>query len=417
MKNYITLIVTSVLVLLLIAISLYRKNVHEEDSNNKIAIDSNLDFDYKIIKSAHNNSNNKNYMISPLSIAYALSILEEGATDNTKDEIDKVLNNYSLPNVVNIKDKISLANALFIKNEFPIKEEFINKVKEQYNSEVLYDEFNTPDVINNWVNEKTYKMIPKAVDSLNTLFKLGIVNALAIDVEWRVQFECTDTKKETFTLSNKSKMNTAMMHTSKNISYFKIKGAKGIVKDYAKYNPTTGNKDYDEGTQLEYIAILPDNINDFMQNLNSETLNEIKNNLKESSEELEINLSLPKYTFDYTYGSFMKDLNALGIKDAFSEENAKFKNISDIDLYVNDAIHKSHIELSENGTKAAAVTVFSMATAGLPMKKPDIINIKFDKPFIFIIKDKNTNNIWFFGTVYEPMKYEDHKCETKDEEW
>ena len=413
MKKNLIYIIPGVIALLLVGILLFKNN---KPDTPKIVIGDNIDFDYKMIKSVHNHANNKNYMISPLSIAYALSILKEGASDNTKTEIEKVLNNYKLPNVVNIKDRISLANALFIKNEFPINDEFVDLVRKNYNSEILYDEFKSPDIINNWVNEKTYKMIPKIVDKLDPDFRVGIANAIAIDVEWDDKFKCDSTRKEEFTLQNKKKLDVAMMHSSNDISYFEIKGAKGIIKDYRKYNPETGEVDYDNGTRLEYIAILPDNIDDFISNFDTTTINNIKDNLRNPSDRLEINLSLPKYTYDYSYDDFGKDLINLGIKEAFDKDNAKFKNISDKQLYVSDAIHKSHIELSENGTKAAAVTAFMMAEATAyrePIQK-EIINIKFDKPFVYLIKDKATDNIWFFGTVYEPMKYSEHKCETSN---
>ena len=415
MKKYMILIVTTILVLLLIAIAYYKKNVPELDPHNKVKLDTNLNFDYKMIKLANSHANKSNYMISPLSIAYALSILEEGATNNTKDEIDKVLNNYSLPKIINIKNRISLANALFIKNDYPVKDKFIEDVRNKYNSEVLYDEFQTPKVINDWVNEKTYKMIPNVLDSIDPLFKVGIANALAIDVEWQNKFECTSTKKDVFTLSNNTTMDTAMMHSKNDISYFEIKGAKGIVKDYAKYNPNTGNIDYENGTQLEFIAIMPDDIDIFIDNMDSKVLEEINKNLRKPGEKLEINLSLPKFTYDYNYEAFKGDLIELGIKDAFNSINASFKNIADKELYVSDAIHKSHIELSENGTKAAAVTIFMMRDSAMIREdEKEIINIKFDKPFIYIIKDKESNNIWFFGTVYEPMKFENNsKCEIK----
>ena len=412
MKKYMILIITTILVLLLIAIAYYKKNVPDTPPIN---IGTNIDFDYKMIKSVHKNSNNKNYMISPLSIAYALSILKEGASDNTRIEIEKVLNDYKLPNIVNIKDRISLANALFIKNKFPIKDEFVELIRKNYNSEVLYDEFTTPAVINDWVSEKTYKMIPKVVDSLDPMFKVGIANAIAIDVEWQNKFECTRTSKENFTLSDNTKMDTAMMHSSNDISYFEINGAKGIIKDYAKYNPETGKIDYENGTQLEYIAILPDNIDEFISNFDPTVLKDIKEKIRKPGETLKINLSLPKYTYDYNYDAFKTDLINLGINDAFNEVTASFKNISDRELFVSDAIHKSHIELSENGTKAAAVTVFLMKdNAMMPIEK-ETINIKFDRPFVYLIKDKSTDNIWFFGTVYEPMKFKDNKdkCETK----
>ena len=413
-KNFtfkISLIV--ILVVLILVAFLLRKNEEVLTPEKKPVIKE--EFETKIINKVHSS---ENYMISPLSIAYALSILKEGASDNTKLEIEKVLGDYKFTKINNVKDRINIANALFIKNDFTTNEEYINKIKNEYNADTIYDEFKTPDKMNDWVKEKTYNMIDKITEELTPEFRFGIANAIAIDVEWKNKFECYNTNKEEFTLKNGSKMDAAFMHSSNDVSYFENKDAKGIVKDYAIYNYETGEIEYepsDKTIELEYIAILPNNIDKYVSKFNRNTLKTIKDNLQSPSNKLDINLSLPKYTYDYTYENFKNDLISLGMKDAFDNEKASFKNISNEFLYVNEAIHKSHIELSENGTKAAAVTAFLMDTNSAFEPEKKIIDIKFNKPFIYIIKEKNNDNIWFFGEVYNPMKFEDNKdtCEVR----
>ena len=117
----------------------------------------------------------------------------------------------------------------------------------------------------------------------------------------------------------------------------------------------------------------------------------------------------------------MKNLQSMGINDAFSKYDADFTNIitrANMDkynmanLYVNQAIHKSHIELNEAGTKAAAVTFFGFAKA-TAVQEPhyDTINIEFDKSFMYIIRDKNTKEILFMGVVDEPNEWKGSTCE------
>ena len=98
----------------------------------------------------------------------------------------------------------------------------------------------------------------------------------------------------------------------------------------------------------------------------------------------------------------------MGIKDAFTNGVADFtKIVSNKDLSIHDILHKSNIDFSEKGIKAAAVTVIYMqdgAIAGEPdPEKPIIIYI--NKPFIYLIRDKKTQEIWFMGTVYTPNKW------------
>ena len=78
---------------------------------------------------------------------------------------------------------------------------------------------------------------------------------------------------------------------------------------------------------------------------------------------------------------------------------------TELPLYVSAALHKADIEFTEKGVKAAAVTIMEMAGGGMfPITHP--IEIIINKPFMFIIWDKNTKDIWFTGTVYEPTSWE-----------
>ena len=79
-------------------------------------------------------------------------------------------------------------------------------------------------------------------------------------------------------------------------------------------------------------------------------------------------------------------------------------------VYVSKSVHKSHIEVDEKGTKASAVTYFGMDKNSASVDK-EYFNIKFDKPFVFIIKDSDSNEILFFGVVYEPIKYNDFELD------
>ncbi len=414
-KNFTAKIIAIVVLLMLILGAIF---LRKEDISPVVnPTQKEESFDYKIIKRVNKNYDN-NYMISPMSIAYALSILKEGAGGNTKKEIEKLLGNYKLSSIVNIKDRVSLANALFIKNDFDIKDDYVTKIQNNYNSDLIYDEFTSPDKINSWVNDKTFGMIPEVIKNINPRFKLGIANALAIDVEWESKFECINTKEDDFTLTDGTKMKSPFMHSSNDVKYFDTGNAKGIVKDYAHYNYKTGEISYDEKDkdviELEYIAILPNNLNDYVNKFDLNELNKIQKNLISSDDKTTINLSIPKYTYSFDYEKFKSDLEYFGIHDAFDNVNANFKHISDDQIYVEDAIHKTHIELSEEGTKAAAVTIFMLRDNAMFEVEKKVIDIKFDKPFIYIIKEKNNNNIWFFGTVYTPLKMEDNNaCEIK----
>lgn len=385
----------------LIGINVYDKVEKHESTDPDVPINpidptiSNKDFEYDMIHLV--NKETDNYIFSPYSIAYALSILKEGASGNTRVQIEKVLSSYKLDTMVNVKDRISTANALFIKNDYTndISKNYINKIKNDFNGEILFDELKTPKVINDWASNHTYGMINNVVDRIDEDFVLGIINALAIDVEWANQFDEHSTNKQEFTTITNKKVEVDMMHNAEGNYYIENNNAKGVIRNYKKY----------DNTQLQFIAILPNgNIQEYINNFNKDELKSLLSNTKEPNSKREIKLSIPKFTVDFNYKEFKNDLIKLGITDAFNKDRANFKNMisdgSDLSLYVNDAVHKAHIEFTEYGTKAAAVTYFGMfKNTAMPTEK-EIINIVFDRPFLYIIKDKNSDNIWFFGTVY-----------------
>lgn len=413
------IIIICVLVVILFSLFIYIKLIKD---NNIIDVNieagDNTNFDFKVIKETNNLVKNQNYLISPLSIGYALSLLNEGALGSTKTEIDNLLNKYKLPNIINVKNRVGIANLLFIKEDYKndINTTYIKTLQDKYSSDVMFDAFNTPVKVNEWISEKTYNMIPNAIDDLSEDFVLGLANTIAIDVEWQSKFKCNQTSSEEFTNQDGTKMNATMMHSSEDARYIESKNAKGIIKNYVMYNTKTGESTYEKSNdtiELEYIAILPNkDINDYLKTFDEKEFKKLLDSQNELNKNIELRYALPKYTYDFKYNDFQKMLENLGMKSAFDEKNANFKKMlnqnSLLELYVGDTLHKTHIELSENGTKASAVTAFMMYKNTSIGEQKKIIEIKFNKPFIYIIKDKNSDNIWFFGTVFEPMKLEDN---------
>ena len=397
-----------------------RKKEDKVNHTTEPTTTSNYAFEYNLIHEINKDNNSMNYLISPLSIGYALSALNEGANGNTKIEIENVLNNYTLNKSVNVKDIIGIANGVIINNSIKnnISQTFINNLILKYNSEVSYDDFVNADTINNWVKEKTYGMIPSVIDNIDQSTMIAILNAIAINIKWKNQFRCENTNSKDFTKIDNTVIKAVMMqdnsNNDSNLSYIENSNAKGIIKDYAIYDKTTEQIVYDKTNdtiQLEYIAILPNT--DITSYLNSFTYNSLQsliNTKKNSSNNLTINLSLPRYNYDYDFKNFMTILQSLGIKDAFDENNANLSgmlsNNINANLYVSKAVHKTHIELNESGTKASAVTYLQIdENASINEDNTKIINIEFNKPFIYIIKEKDSNNIWFIGAVYNPEEW------------
>jgi len=373
-------------------------------------IQSDADFDFAFLKLENNK---KNMLYSPLSIKYALNMLQEGAEDNTYAEINKIIGNNELPVYTDLNENVTLANGLFIRDIYYdlVKADYINTLKIDYDAEVIKDPFANAKNANKWVEDKTLGMIKNILSDeivRNPDIGMLIINALAMDLTWSVTFNRANTRGQTFYKDNGEQMEVTMM------SLNKIKNSN--IAYYIDENITVLNmnlKEYNE-TQFEFMAIMPrENIATYVENVSMEQINEIGERLIKTSSSYDgVNVKIPRFEFDYDL-SLKNDLMNLGIKDAFDKNVANFSKIVDLKnrrIYVADALHKAKIEFTEKGAKAAAATVIVGGGFGaMPGVLPEPINIVIDKSFMFIIRDKNTKDIWFTGTVYEPNLWENDK--------
>lgn len=350
-----------------------------------ISLNKNNKFDYKFIKQIEGNDNT---LVSPLSMAYLLSMIQSGAKGSTLNELNIALDNYDLQPMENIDSKISMANSMWINNKYKndINNTFATALKINYHSEVLYDEFINADNINKWVSEKTYNMINElfssdSVNSVDTI--MAVVNAIGINFKWDEEFDCNKTLMGNFLDKNVYMMNS-------NEKYLESDYYTGFIKDYEKLS---------DNSQYEFIGLLPKkDIQDVINNISNDV---IKNSITES----EAHIQIPRFKYEYNVNNVKGILESLGIKDMFNKEKANFGGIAE-DIYVSSIVQKTYIDFMESGTKAAAASggAFDITSAA---EEKEVI---FNKPFVYLIRKKGSNNIYFIGTVNSPIEYD----ETKD---
>ena len=343
----------------------------------------------------------KNKIYSPLSIRYALQVLGEGADGETKEQLDAVLSEYKTTKYGAIKDHLGFGNALFIRDTYfkNVKQDYLDIVKEKYDAEILEDKFENAKNINAWIEEKTLGLIKdflrdQQVSNPNN--KLIIVNALAMDMNWVHQFDGENTHGSEFTKIDGKTMRANMMSETfkdDNLAYYQDDDVTAVRMNLEEY----------EGKQFEFYAIMPkENLPEYIEKFELEEFNRVTKDMKNASAQTGgVNLSIPRFDFE-TDLEFVNDLKSLGVVNVFSPEDADLSKISEAShLYVGDALHHAKIEFSEKGVKAAAVTVIIIKDSAMPLEENPLF-IQFDKPFMFVIKDKQTNDIWFVGAVYEP---------------
>jgi len=377
-----------------------------KDSCNSDIVQDNGDFDFTFLKMENNKTN---MLYSPLSIKYALKMLQEGAANNTYDEINKVIGNTELTKYTSIGDNLSLANGLFIRDSFYdyVKSQYTDLLKKKYDADVMEDPFKDATNFNQWIEDKTLGIIKNLLKDeavQDPLTKIILANALAIDMKWYDKFDFKKTGGRNFYIDNQRITATTMYKKetrSSAYSFYVDDDITVLTLDLEKY----------QGLQFEFMAIMPNqNLTNYIENVTKETINQIDDELRSASATLYgVNISIPKFKFSYDL-KLKDDLKKLGIKDVFDRNKSDLskmvkENMLDQNLYVSDAIHKADIEFTEEGVKAAAVTVFPMAPGSAPPQK-EPVNIFINKPFMFIIREKSNNNVWFTGNVYEQNLWE-----------
>lgn len=506
------IIISSIVLSLLIALGVYlliTKNKNDKfdtsvvNNNSAYKINDNAlsSFDLYFMKTG---GKNKNIVYSPLSIKYALSMLSDATTDNAHTEIENVLGNFQAKKYTNTMNA-SLANSMFIKDSYKksVKDSYIQLLKENYNAEIIYDAFKTPDNVNKWVKNKTFGLIPNLLEDVSDLNFL-LINALAIDMEWKNPIQPINGKeffdeKHSYTgmdfgvsyaheeyamyiepimddVYSKLKFNDKEVNAveiGSAINNYDIVGELGEqnIRDFVgeKYEEWVSHDYCDQGTyedtktfldnyikeidknykdvatstdytfyiddnikvfqkelkdynelSLEYIAFMPrtESLDSFIKNTDKDKLNDYISKLKaielnnfEKGVITSIRGLIPLYKFEYAL-DLKNNLKDLGIKNVFEPAHASLLNLtSDKSAYISEIKHKANIEFSNEGIKAAAATEGGGAgdtSCGfdyiykVPVKE---IDITFDKPFMFLIRDKNTKDVWFAGTVYEPTEY------------
>ena len=401
------------LVFSLVTLATKKESPKKEKPKEEVETPEKKDATLKLIKEINVE---ENYLVSPYSIKIALGMLKEGAKENTFTEIDNLIGKIEYKDL-STDGKISVSNGLFVKNKYKelVEKDFTDTLKDKYKSEIVYDDFNTPKVINDWVNEKTKGMIEKILNDIDPDYVTGVINAVAVDLKWESPFVCENTEKEKFTKADGTEIDAEMMHksyTSSSNKYFETENGKGVIIPYEKIGDTT----------LEFVGILPNKtVKNYISNFSQTEIDNIDKNAKTANDSYIIRLGLPRFSYEYTVEDFISNLTNLGIKDVFNSEKANLYNIISKEklevnnignLYVSTAIHKTFIELSEKGTKAAAVTYFGVdENSAVEEEPPTYVDITFDKPFVYMIRDKDTKEILFFGAVYFPNEWKGTTCD------
>ncbi|XP_048363090.1 leukocyte elastase inhibitor-like isoform X1 [Sphaerodactylus townsendi] len=354
-----------------------------------------------------------NIFYSPFSISSALAMVFLGARENTAVQLaktfhfDAIQDLHSRFQALNAKLNptdapyvLKVANRLYGEKSYSFLQDFLTSTQKLYGAEMSPVDFQNAAAaaekeINQWVEKQTEGKIPDLLPegSLNEMTRLVLVNAIYFKGSWAEQFREKDTEEKPFRVSKKEKKTVKMMYMKKKFPFRYIPECKCRVLELPY-----------KGEELSMIILLPDDIED-----NSTGLEQLQKqltlaNLQEwtqpgkMSSFHDVHLHLPKFKLEESY-DLKSSLCALGVLDVFDSSKANLSGMSGRrDLHVSKIVHKSFIEVNEEGTEAAAATAVMAMLCSLPMEE----DFNADHPFLFFIRHNPTKSILFFGRFVSP---------------
>ncbi|XDB64037.1 hypothetical protein AB1E18_017354 [Capra hircus] len=368
-------------------------------------------------------SEKENIFLSPFSISSALAMTYLGARENTASEMEKVLHFSKITENARggaAKDRVEkpgnvhhhfqklltelkkstdayelrVANRLYGEKDFPFLQEYMDNVKKFYLASVESADFKNAaeesrKMINSWVESQTNGRI-KNLFPQNSLdgSVLVLVNAVYFKGQWQEEFKKENTVEEKFWLNKDTSKPVQMMKQTNRFNVVSLEDVQAKILEIPY-----------KGGELSMLVLLPsevDGLQEVEDQLTAEKL--IAWTSPQNMGKRQVDLHLPRFKVEESY-ALVPTLQALGMVDAFRGGAADFSGMTGRrDLVVSKVFHKCFVEVTEEGTEAAAATGVVGGFTSLPFHE----SFRCDHPFLFLIKHIKTNSILFCGRVSSP---------------
>lgn len=351
----------------------------------------------------------ENTIVSPFSVATALSMTHAGARGVTAEEMAEVLHVSEMEPEKLHKSWADLlasslgedattfhvANSLWADEGVPFETEFLDVNRDSFGAEIRTLDLQAPkaaDEVNSWVSEQTEDLIPEIVsqgDLEQSLLEL--VNAIYFLGDWKLPFEAESTHDETFTLVNGDAIDVPMMRAFESWQY----------ADSVDYQAV--RMAYEGGTHAAYVIVPRDtSVWELLEDTDVARLQV----MRERMEEQDGSVTMPLFELEWG-DDLAAPLEQMGMGSAFGI-GADFSGISeelakDPGLYITHVLHKTYLRVDEEGTEAAAATSVGIgALSAEPVTEP--FELRADKPFIFALMDERSGALLFLGVIADPRE-------------
>jgi len=353
-----------------------------------------------------------NFFYSPFSISIALAMTWAGARGETEREMADVLH-FALPQdrlhpAFNALDlelarrgqgargndgtgfRLHIVNALWSQKGYQFLPEFLETLASHYGAGLRLLDFVSDAeaarwVINDWVSDQTggriRDLIPAGVVSAMT--RLVLTNAIYFNAAWAEPFERDLTADGPFYLLDGRQVMVPMMRQTAYFGYAEGEGFQAVELPY-------------DGEELAMVILLPGEgrFEEFEASLDAARLEEMLGRLRSQH----LSLTMPRFQVESSL-HLADTLAAMGMSSPFQPDQADLSGMNGTrDLYIQAVLHQAFVSVDESGTEAAAATAVILGAAG----PPPGLEVTVNRPFIFLIRDRQTGAILFIGRVVNP---------------
>ncbi|XP_035183365.1 alpha-1-antitrypsin-like [Oxyura jamaicensis] len=365
-------------------------------------VPSNTDFAFRFYRQASAQAPGKNIFFSPVSVSAAFALLALGSraasrvqvleglafnlTSTREEEIhDGFRHLLFLLNHPGSQVQLSMGNTLFMDEHLTPLKTFLKDIQRTYKGKIISFNFQNSTeakkVINDHIKNQTHGKINQIVADLDPNSLMVLVNYIYFKAYWENPFNVKGTRKDYFYVNAKTSVEVKMMTRD---SFYKTYYDKTLSCKVVQI-PYKGD--------VAALFVLPNEGK--MKWLENALTKETVSRWEKLLERRRIEVYIPKLSISGTYDLKKMFMN-LGVTDVFSD----WADLSGItgkpDLKVSRAMHKSLLNIHENGTEAAAVTGTDFA----PHSVPPVV--KFNRPFLLLIVDQYTQSILFIGKIVNP---------------
>lgn len=366
-------------------------------------------FSLDLFREVYTNTDEENFMISPVSVAIALGMTYNGADGETKSSFEETLRlngmsrhdiNYIhgalIKHLLKADPKVTMeiANSIWMNKYYTLLQEFADTNVYYYDAAINNLNFSDPgavDIINNWISDKTHDKINNVLDFIPAEAVMYLINALYFNGTWKYEFEEQNVPMD-FHFSDGSSSELQVMEMESDLNVYSD-------EKFTMFDLPYGDDKYTMTVLLPGEEFTTDDLSD---ELTLENWNEWLNGMQKKG----VHLKMPKFKYDYKV--LLNDaLINMGLEIAFTD-NAEFPLMVEEtnNLAISRVIHQTFVDVNEKGTEAAAVTVVEVSLTSTGPGGGGPLQIRVDKPFIYVIREKQSNALVFMGRVGDPVYQE-----------